>query len=333
MSSWRSLLQAPQETLVLPWLGGRDLRFGHRGWYIEGAIPREHAWCKFSVDGRKAKLMEICEPAPEVLREVVRGYLIGDLLIPLGASALEANVLESAEQVHLIPPGLDRFTLVSAGRVGEGMPLVFVQEEMPLGPETDVQNAFLDGVDLLGVSDVSPALEVAFKLANWQRVEAARRRAELEAQRAAEAERLRRETLQREVAQRLGDGAGRREMAALDFEAAARAALTLGGAEYLDHRASPRANEMVVRFRLIGRRFECTCDRNTLQIIDSGICLVAHDHRDGFAPGTRGDTWFTLESLPAVILDADQQRRLVVFRHVDYGDRNYDHDEDYDDEY
>lgn len=327
--SWRSLLQAPNETVILPWLGGRDLRLGERGWRIEGVLPREHAWCQFQVSGRVARLKEICEPAPELLRDSVRGYLIGDLLIPLDASAT-ADLFASAERVELIPLGVDRFSLISAGRIGQGLPLIFAQEEMPLGPEQEVQNAFLDGdQDLFLIDNVNPALEVAFKLAVWQRVEAARRRAEIEAQRAADEARLAKEARIREFAEKLGDGAGRRAMAAEDFEAAARAALTVGGAEYLDHRASPRANEMVVRFRLRGRRFECTCDRNTLQIIDSGICLVAHDRRDGFEPGTRGDTWFTLESLPGVIVDADNQRRLVVFRHAD---RNYDYD-DHEDDY
>jgi hypothetical protein len=68
---------------------------------------------------------------------------------------------------------------------------------------------------------------------------------------------------------------------------------------------------MVVRFRLLGRRFECTCDERTLRILDAGICLVDH------ATGERGDTRFTLESLPAVILEADRDDKLVVFRHVD----------------
>ena len=32
---------------------------------------------------------------------------------------------------------------------------------------------------------------------------------------------------------------------------------------------------MAVRFRFIGRRFECTCDQRTLRIIDSGISCDA----------------------------------------------------------
>jgi hypothetical protein len=74
---------------------------------------------------------------------------------------------------------------------------------------------------------------------------------------------------------------------------------------------------MVLRFRFDGQRFECTCDRNTLQIVDAGICLTAEYSDDEFDVGTKGDTWLTLESLPAVIREAQSEGRLVVFRHVD----------------
>jgi hypothetical protein len=45
--------------------------------------------------------------------------------------------------------------------------------------------------------------------------------------------------------------------------------------------------------------------------VDSGICLVDH------GTGERGDTRFTLESLPGVVGEAMDLGRLVVFRHVD----------------
>jgi hypothetical protein len=58
-------------------------------------------------------------------------------------------------------------------------------------------------------------------------------------------------------------------------------------------------------------------------VVDSGICL--QDHRTG----VKGDTRFTLESLPTVIGEAIRTGKLVVYRHVD-GDRDYDND-DWDD--
>lgn len=99
-------------------------------------------------------------------------------------------------------------------------------------------------------------------------------------------------------------------MAKIDFEEAAKAALAVGGADYIDHRKAYRKGELVVRFRLDGRRFECTCN-DEMQIIDSGICLVDHES------GDKGDTLFTLESLPAVIKQADREGKLHIYRHVD----------------
>jgi hypothetical protein len=68
---------------------------------------------------------------------------------------------------------------------------------------------------------------------------------------------------------------------------------------------------MVVSFRLNRRQYQCTCHPVTLRIIDSGICLTDHD------TGVKGDTRFTLESLPGVIRQATGQDRLVRFRHLD----------------
>lgn len=317
---WKDLLEAEGSEIVLPWVGGRSLRSGARAWQIEGVLPKEHAWVKFGVTGRNAKVLEVCYPEPINLFRRVVGYLVGDRL--MGADVRvdpdPKVIADHSERVHLIDPDLDRFVLVSAGRASEDSPLVFIQQEMPLGPESEVRSAYLD--DKPSVDDVPgvpPALDAAFRMARWQRVEAERRRTEL-------AERLRQEEAarqlearRREMLDKLGDGAGRREMAAVDFEAAARAALTVGGASYLEHRTSRRAGEMVVRFRVEGRRFECTCDRHSLRILDAGICLTAHGDDDEFEGGTRGDTFFTLESLPGVIRQADREGKLVVFRHVD----------------
>ena len=253
------------------------------------------------------------EDQAETLGHRVVGYLVGDRLVPsdVRVDPDPRNIAACSERVYLIDPGLDRFVLVQAGRVSEDGPLVFIQQEMPLGPEQEVQAAFLD--DKLSVQDipgVPPALDAAFRMERWQRVEAARRRAELEERLRKEAEELARECLRQELVQKLGDGAGRREMARHDFEASARAALAVGGAEFLDHRTAIQRNEMVVRFRLNGRRYECTCDRWTLQIIDAGICLTDHDS------GVKGDSLLTLESLPGTVLQADREGKLVVFRHV-----------------
>ena len=51
--------------------------------------------------------------------------------------------------------------------------------------------------------------------------------------------------------------------------------------------------------------------------VDAGICLTAHYDDPDFESGTRGDTLFTLESLPPVIREANGDGVLVVFRHAE----------------
>jgi hypothetical protein len=169
---------------------------------------------------------------------------------------------------------------------------------------------------LAGIKGVTPALESAFWIETERRTRAERRRAELEAARLREEEEARRaaerDRLVEAARTSVGTAEGRRALAQVDFLAAAKAALAVGGAQYLEHRKSSlvRARpEYTVRFRHIGRRFECVVDQN-LRIVDAGICLV--DHRTG----VRWDNVLTLESLPSVIREADAEGKLVVFRRV-----------------
>ncbi|MFA6234104.1 MAG: hypothetical protein WC824_07960, partial [Bacteroidota bacterium] len=118
-------------------------------------------------------------------------------------------------------------------------------------------------------------------------------------------------------------GAGRRALAGRDFDAAAKAALAISGAEFLESREGYNKNEMIVRYRFEGYRLECVADKTTLRIVDSGICLTDHD------TGEKGDTRFTLESLPAVVLEAIKTHKLVIYRHGDGNNGRVDYaDED-----
>ncbi len=320
MSDWKKLLKKDDERVVLPWTGGRNLPSRGPEYQVDGRLPPEHGWHEFRVSVRKASWVGPAPARTEDLADVVRGYLVGDRIVPDGARVDPdpAAVASCSETVHILDPGLARFARVSAGRVRPGAPLVFVSEEMPEGPEDEVLAAFQDRRESVsGIKGVPPALDAAFRMESWQRREADRARAELEAQRLAEEARLAEEERVGAMRRALGDGQGRRAMAAVDFRAAASAALAVSGAEYLDHVASPNRGEMVVTFRLEGRRFECVCDSRTLRIVDAGICLVSH------RTGERGDTRFTLESLPAVIRQAMDQGVLHVFRHVG-GDEDYD---------
>jgi hypothetical protein len=311
---WRDLLQTENDTLTLPWVGGRSLRSGVRVWTIEGKLPQEHGWGTFRLRGRVATWVGAAEAPTGVLGHKLRGYIVGDRLVPENARVDPdpARIATCSEQVHLLEPGLDRFVRVQAGRAHEGGPLIYESLEMPLGPEPDVLQAFLDDkTSVAHVPGVTPALDASFRMEAWQRAEAVKRRLEAERLAREEAERLALEDRRRALREKLGDGAGRREMAKFDFGAAVQAALAVGGAQYLDHRDAYNRMEKVVRFRFLQRRFECTCHSQTLQVIDAGICLVDHD------TGEKGDAYFTLESLPAVIRQAHTEGKLVVFRHVE----------------
>jgi hypothetical protein len=323
---WRDHLQKEDEHIVLPWLGGREIRSKDRVFQLEGPLPKEFGWHKFHVLRRTVRTYSSADP-PDDLQFKVTGYLVGDRLVRDDAmvDSDPAKISEHSEPVWFVEDGIDRFTRVRAGRVFKDGPLFFEGQEFPLGPEDEVQRAYQDrAASLDGVKGVVPALDAAFRMESWRRSEVERLRAEAEERRRREeAERAKAEQ-RKELAEKLGDGAGRRAMAAVDFDAAAKAALAVGGAEFLDARKSRNRGEMIVTFRMGARRFECTCDELTLQLIDSGICLIDH------ATGEKGDKYFTLESFPTVIRQAEREHRLVVFRHVDGGDDRDDR-EDWDD--
>jgi len=317
---WKDLITAAEQ-LTLPWTGERSLRSATRIWGIRGRLPPEFGWNRFEGDnGRVARWIEPADPAPELLTHHVAGYLCGDRLVGDDARVdLDvAKICAATETVFLLPEGLERFSRISAGRVYPGGPLIFRQEEMPLGMEGDVRNAYLDRATSVDtVPGVPSGLDAAFRVESWQRLQVEHQRAELLRKQREEEERLLREQRRREIAEQIGTAVGRREMARMDFQEAAKAALATTDAEYLDHRPGGNRNEMIVQFRTNRRRFECVVDKTTLRVIDGGLCLNAHYDDPDFEEGTRGDTWLTLESLPAIYAQAMREGKLVVFRHVD----------------
>jgi hypothetical protein len=320
---WQDLLApAAGEEQILPWLGGRKVHGSGRTWRISGRLPRELGWYRFQTAGsRKATLVGEAEPDDEYGegRTLVRGYLAGDRLIPdtAGVDPDPAKLFGQTETVHLVELGLDRFTRAVAVRDADDN-LVYLRQEFPEGPEFEVQAAYQDRLESVShIKEVTPALDLAFRWESYQRLAAEERRRELERLAAEEAARLDAEEKLREAMKDAGTGAGRRALAQRDFHAAARAALAISGAELLDARQSRNRNQMVVQYRFRNRRLECEVHKDTLRVVEAGVCL--DDHR-----GTRGDTYFTLESLPAVIGEAMDRRLLHVYRHLDD-----DYDEDW----
>jgi hypothetical protein len=307
---WRDLLTTKGDTKTLPWTGGRSLHTASRTFKL-GKRPRDFGWYTFDIEGNKAVAPKAADPVPELLKNSVKGYLVGDRLVPddTRIDPDPSKIINFSEKVFLLPEELDRFSRVRAGRIYPEGPLIFVEQDFPLGPEDEVMEAFFDNkTSTDGIRDVVPALDAAFRMEVYQREQAELRRIELARLRAEEEARRAKEERRKELLEKLGDGAGRRAMAQENFGEAARAALTVGGAEYLDHRKG-RRGEWVVKYRVDGQRLECVCSTN-LQIIDAGVCLVDHGTNE------KGDTYFTLESLPAVIRQAIREGKLVVWRHV-----------------
>jgi len=311
--SWEDLLSSAEER-VLPWVDGRKIHDEGRTWSIQGKLPPEHGWYIFDTSsGRKASLIGPAEPDVdfETGRRVVRGYLAGNRLIPDG-SRVDPDpdkLVQQTVPVFLVEPGLDRFARAVVAESGGR--LIYIRQEFPEGPEMEVQEAYQDRMASVShVREVTPALDLTFRWISHQRIRAEEREREREKKRLAEERKKAEEDRLRQAMRDAGTGIGRRTLAKQDFKAAARAALAVSGAQLLDAMPSRARNEMVVQYRFRRRRLECVVDKNTLQVIDSGICLVDHD------TGEKGDTYFTLESLPPVIGQAMDEGVLVVYRHA-----------------
>jgi len=302
--------------ITAPWVGGRGFIYDGRTFGIKGPLPPEVGWHRFEIDGsRKCRWLGAGEEDWEFEQKAAklyRGYMVGDRILTDGLSskAIQSLFHLVAVPAFFVPLGLPRFTRALVGESADKR-LLFIREEFPVGPENEVLEAFQDHKDdVLDIKNVTPALHLAFLFETRQRAEAEEReRVRQEEIRLAEVERVRLEQRE-ELIRQVGTGDGRRELAAVDFGAAAKAALSLTGAELLDQRPSRVANEMVVQFLYQTRRFECTVDKTTLRVIDSGICLTDE------SSGERGDSYFTLESLPTVIGEAMRHGLLHVYRRV-----------------
>lgn len=311
---WQDLLEERTTDITLPWVGGRELCASDRIWRIAGGLPAEHGWYCWTTRGRKAECGKAAAPDFDALSALqVKGYLVGDRVVPDGEARVDTDpqrIFHHSEKVWFIEPGLPRFARVLAGRLRPEGPLFYIGQDFPLGPEEDVLEAFLERrADVSEVKKLSPGLHAAFRMEAYQREQEEARRRELARLAQEEAERRAVEERRRRLMERLGDGQARRELARVDFAQAARAALLVGQAEYLDSRRHVRRGEWVVQYRVDGRRLECTCNED-LRIIDAGVCLTDH------ATGERYDDRLTLESLPTVVRYAAGLGRLHVWRHA-----------------
>lgn len=311
--SWQDLLAEDNETIVAPWIGGNTVYANDRTFRIKGRRPNEFGWYSFELVGaRGVKVIESAEPDMdwEESHSSTVGYLIGDRLVAddVGFKIDPEDIYRHGIRVNILEAGLDMFSRIRVANYEDKF-YVYVGEEFPLGPESQVFEAFEDRKDTIAdIPEVVPSLDLSFRYEVYRRAEVEERRAELErirlAEEAARIEAERRANIMRQV----GTGAGRRELAQIDFGAACKASLEQSGAEYIGHNVTRNRNETAVRYRFRGQRLECVVDNRTLRIVDAGICLSAG--------GVRGDTFFTLESLPAVVGQAIDEGLLHVYRYV-----------------
>lgn len=316
--SWQDLIAPSDKYVTVPWTGGREVRSEGRMFLTHGRMPQEHGWHTFKVTAPRVvswhgARKEVDTDALLGGCKITRGYLVADRLIPDGAMVVldPLKIMEQTETVYLIEPGLERFARVRVARWEDGR-LIYMGQDFPLGPEGEVSSAYQDQKDsVTNISGVTPALDLAFRFETWNRVEGARLRAEAARIAREEEARLALEERRGALARQLGTGEGRREMARVDFGEAVRAALQVSGAELLDWRDAHVAGEAVVQFRFMNRKFECVCQKQTLRIVDAGICLQDHQ------TGRRDDNLLSIEAIPGVIAQAIREHKLVVFRHVD----------------
>jgi len=314
--SWEDLL-GENDQWVLPWHGGRVVHSAERSWLVDGPRPREHGWYKFdTTGGRSCTLASPDKTDPDPVwaegQRVIRGYMVGNRLITdwCRVDPNPDKLVEQTEQVYCVEPGLGRVARAAVVRDRVGW-LVYIQQEFPQGPETEVLAAYQDRMpDVNHVQGVTPALDLAFRWMSQQREKQEERQREIERIRVEEERRREAEERTRRAIRDASTAVGRRALAARDFDLAAREALRVSGAELLDVRDSYNKGEKVVQYRFRRRRLECTVDAQTLQIIDAGICLT--DHKTGF----KGDSLLTLESLPPTVGQAIDENKLVVWRHV-----------------
>lgn len=338
MVDYRKFL-GKMETLVLPWLGGAFVEAEGRRLTLTKR-PAAPGWFRFEVKGRDATPADAVD-APELSsRPRVRGWLWRDRLVVDGAKA-EPVALMPVEEPPLFSPmtarrwhsgellfeGLE-FESEAEGAArealatGEGLAAV---KGVPAGLRAAFGYALLDaasrksGVRFVA-SEVRPrvaevaqggaavadavlkALEDERELARREWLELERRRLEAMVREEVAAEReARRQELERreaELAQVLQQRRGRGGPADHAEAALAQAGAVMETARRID------AQQLEVVFRFMGERFVSIVRADTLQVLDSGICL-------GHPPA---DELITLDSLPAVIKEAIDDGVLVILR-------------------
>lgn len=314
------------DALVAPWLGGPSIDALGRRLKLS-KLPPKPGWYTFELKGRSATPGEPTDPPDLTTLPRVRGFLFRDRLVGDNARAEPLHLLPEEE-----PP---RFSPITARR-WHGEALLFDTLEFESESEGAVREALATGAPLSALKSVPAPLRAAYAFALGEQTarrlgvpvaasEIRRHVGRIADGGVAQAEAVirdliaEREQTEREMAelrarvaaaqlraevqsareQRIQQRARRQETA----EDRAWQALEKAGATFESSR-HVRDHQLEVVFGFMGERFISLVDEDTLQVLDSGICL-------GHPPA---DDLLTLDSLPAVIKEAIETDRLVILR-------------------
>ncbi len=321
---YRKFLGAVTEA-VLPYLGGAKVDAPGRRYRL-AAPPAAPGWYRFALEGRKARALGPAEPEGLGALPQRRGHFVSGRLFSDGAPTA---------RVHLAPAEeLRPFALISARQWASGEWL-YGGQELETEAEEAVRRTLEDEGSIAWHKGVPASLRAAYA---WALIERSAARLHVPATlaevrprlleiaqggRPAAEVALRALAAERQLAQReLAELAERRrtELAAAELEAArvarraagpanaqerVEAALAGAGAELRSCWPAGKG-QLEVIFTFLDERFGAIVDEDTLQVLDSGICL-------GHPPS---DRLLTLDSLPAVIREAVRTDQLVILRHV-----------------
>jgi len=312
---YRDFLGASEER-VLPHLGGLRV-VGPRPFRLEGSL--QPGWYRFTLQGRRVKACVAAEPEEELLETLrpVRGHLVGTNL---------ALVDGSARPLHLLPEWRpERFAPVLARVWGDA--LIFHREDFESESESEARAALDEGLGLGAAKGVPSSLRAAFALEllerasqstgiAWQVAEALPHLRRLASEGSASAETwlremegLRQERIRQEERRRARETRSSLQTrhqraprgAPASLEDRVDRALHSAGGVLLDLR--PLGDGLAdVRWTQGDVTLLSMFRQDTLQVIDSGVCLEGSDDQ------------LTLESLPGVIEEALRGGQLVITR-------------------
>lgn len=312
--------------MVAPYLAGPSIDAPNRRLKLS-TRPEKPGWYEWELKGRIATAKaEISPPELSTLPRV-RGFLLRDRLVEENARTEPLHLMPEEE-----PP---RFSPISARR-WHGGALLFDSIDFESEAEGRVREALATGAPLSTIKSVPAPLRAAYAYAVTEQVarrlgvpvapsELRRHVGRIADGGAAQAEAVlrdliaEREQTEREMAElrarlvaaqlRADVQAARdqrvqqRQQRRVTAEDRAWEALEKAGATFESSR-HVREHELEVVFGFMGERFISLVDEDTLQVLDSGICL-------GHPPA---DEQLTLDSLPAVIREAIDTDRLVILR-------------------